>query len=88
MGPLRARVDFEFGALPERFGAEVTGLAYAEIAADRPVEAWFWPQAAALKDAGLTGTKVNLIPESVTEIRVVDIVGLDCQSDGGTHAAS
>ena len=33
-------------------------------------------------------TKVNLIPESVTEIRVVDIVGLDKQADGGTHVAS
>ena len=28
---------------------------------------------------------MNLIPESVTEIRVVDIVGLDKQADGGTH---
>jgi len=33
-------------------------------------------------------SKVNLIPESVTEIRVVDIVGLDKQADGGTHVAS
>ena len=33
-------------------------------------------------------TKVNLIPEAVTEIRVVDIVGLDKQADGGTHVRS
>ncbi|MEZ5230073.1 MAG: hypothetical protein R2710_26440, partial [Acidimicrobiales bacterium] len=31
---------------------------------------------------------VNLIPESVSEIRVVDIVGLDKQADGGTHVRS
>ena len=31
---------------------------------------------------------MNLIPESVTEIRVVDIVGLDKQADGGTHVRS
>jgi misacylated tRNA(Ala) deacylase len=31
---------------------------------------------------------VSLIPESVTEIRVVDIVGLDKQADGGTHVSS
>jgi misacylated tRNA(Ala) deacylase len=31
---------------------------------------------------------VSLIPESVTEIRVVDIVGLDKQADGGTHVRS
>ncbi len=36
MEPLRARMDFEFGALPEGFGAEVAGLVNAEIAADRP----------------------------------------------------
>ncbi len=32
--------------------------------------------------------KVSLIPEAVTEIRVVDIVGLDEQADGGTHVRS
>ncbi|MCB1003241.1 MAG: hypothetical protein KDB35_03555, partial [Acidimicrobiales bacterium] len=36
----------------------------------------------------LIRTKVNLIPEAVQEIRVVDIVGLDKQADGGTHVAS
>ena len=85
MEPLRARMDFEFGALPEGFGAEVTELVNAEIAADRPVEVSFWPRTTALGDADLIRTKVNLIPESVAEIRVV---GLDRQADGGTHVAS
>ena len=40
------------------------------------------------QDEDLIRTKVNMIPESVTEIRVVDIVGLDKQADGGTHVAS
>jgi misacylated tRNA(Ala) deacylase len=31
---------------------------------------------------------VSLIPANVKEIRVVDIVGLDKQADGGTHVAS
>ena len=35
---------FEFGLLPEGFGAEVAGLVNAEIAADRPVEVSFWPR--------------------------------------------
>jgi misacylated tRNA(Ala) deacylase len=42
----------------------------------------------ALKDPDLIRTKVNLIPEFVKEIRIVDIVGLDRQADGGTHVAS
>ena len=36
-------------------------------------------------DEDLIRTKVSMIPESVPEIRVVDIVGLDKQADGGTH---
>jgi len=39
-------------------------------------------------DRDLIRTKVNLVPDSVTEIRVVDIVGLDKQADGGTHVSS
>ena len=36
-------------------------------------------------DEALIRTKVSLVPESVAEIRVVDIIGLDRQADGGTH---
>ena len=32
--------------------------------------------------------KANLIPRSVDPLRVIDIVGLDRQADGGTHLAS
>ena len=48
----------------------------------------FLPRDTAVQDADLIRTKVSLIPESVTEIRVVDIVGLDKQADGGTHVRS
>ena len=88
MEPLEARMDFEFDPLPEEFAARVEELVNAEIAADRPIEISFLPRDTALEDADLIRTKVNLIPESVSEIRVVDIVGLDKQADGGTHVAS
>ena len=88
MAPLSARMDFEFDPLPEGFAAQVTELVNAEIAADRPIEISFLPRAEALADDDLIRTKVNLIPESVQEIRVVDIVGLDKQADGGTHLPS
>ena len=88
MEPLEARMDFEFDPLPEGFAARVEELVNAEIAADRPIEISFLPRDTALGDADLIRTKVNLIPESVPEIRVVDIVGLDKQADGGTHVAS
>ncbi len=88
MAPLSARMDFEFDPLPEGFAAQVTELVNAEITADRPIEISFLPRAEALADDDLIRTKVNLIPESVQEIRVVDIVGLDKQADGGTHLRS
>ena len=88
MEPLTARMDFEFDPLPDGFADQVTDLVNAEIAADRPIEVSFLPRDIALADDDLIRTKVNLIPESVTEIRVVDIVGLDKQADGGTHVAS
>ena len=88
MEPLSARMDFEFDPLPEGFGPRIEELVNAELAADRDIEVSFLPRAVALLDDDLIRTKVSLIPEAVPEIRVVDIVGLDKQADGGTHVAS
>ncbi|MEJ7583378.1 MAG: alanyl-tRNA editing protein [Acidimicrobiales bacterium] len=88
MEPCSARMDFEFDPLPEGFGATVEALVNAELVADRPIEVSFLPRSTAVMDEDLIRTKVSLIPESVAEIRVVDIVGLDRQADGGTHVSS
>ena len=85
MEPLSARMDFEFDPLPEGFARRVEELVNAELAAARPIEVDFLPRDSALEDADLIRTKVSLVPETVPEIRVVDIVGLDKQADGGTH---
>ncbi|HLI25018.1 MAG TPA: alanyl-tRNA editing protein [Acidimicrobiales bacterium] len=88
MEPLAARMDFEFDPLPQGFGPHAQELVNAELAADRPIVVSFLPRGVALRDADLIRTKVSLIPESVTQIRVVDITGLDKQADGGTHVRS
>ncbi|MDW3220334.1 MAG: alanyl-tRNA editing protein [Acidimicrobiales bacterium] len=88
MEPLTGRMDFEFDPLPDGFAETIEAAVNAEIAADRPIEVSFLDRPVALADPDLIRTKVNLIPEFVTEIRVVDIVGLDKQADGGTHVAS
>ena len=88
MEPLSARMDFEFDPLPEGFGATVEELVNAELVADRPIEVSFLDRSVAVEDEDLIRTKVNMIPEAVREIRVVDIVGLDKQADGGTHVRS
>ena len=87
MEPLGGRMDFEFDPLPDGFAETVEAAVNAEIAADRPIEVSFLERSVALADDDLIRTKVNLIPESVSSIRVVDIVGLDKQADGGTHVA-
>ena len=33
----------------------------------------------------LIRTKINLLPPEIEEVRIVEIVGLDLQADGGTH---
>lgn len=88
MEPLSARMDFEFDPLPDGFAATVEQLVNDELRADRPIEVAFLPRDSALADDDLIRTKVSLIPETVSEIRVVDIVGLDKQADGGTHVRS
>lgn len=88
MEPLSGRLDFEFPSPPEGFAAELEAALNAEVAADRPIGVSFVRRDEAVLDQSLIRTKVNLVPESVREIRVVDIEGLDRQADGGTHVAS
>jgi misacylated tRNA(Ala) deacylase len=88
MEPLAARMDFEFDPLPDGFGARVEELVNVELAAGRPIQVSFLPRGSAVEDRDLIRTKVNMIPEGVEEVRVVDIVGLDKQADGGTHVHS
>lgn len=88
MEPLRARMDFAFDPLPHNFAELITSIVNTEIQASRPIQISYLDRPEALADDHLIRTKVNLIPDSVTTIRVVDIVGLDKQADGGTHVAN
>lgn len=88
MEPGAARMDFELGGISQEFGREVERRLNAELVKGYPTEILYLARSAALEDPDLIRTKVNLIPEWVEEIRVVDIVGLDRQADGGTHVRS
>lgn len=88
MEPLSARMDFELPDVPEGFAQRVEQLVNEAVAANYPIEVSFLPRDTAVEDEDLIRTKVSLIPANVKEIRVVDIVGLDKQADGGTHVAS
>jgi misacylated tRNA(Ala) deacylase len=88
MEPGVARMDFELEGISAEFGRMVEERLNHELIAGYPTEILFLAREIALSDPDLIRTKVNLIPEYVEEIRVVDIVGLDRQADGGTHVRS
>jgi misacylated tRNA(Ala) deacylase len=88
MEPGVARMDFELESISVEFGRQVEDRLNEELAADHPVKILFLPRAEALADPDLIRTKINLLPEFIDPIRVVHIVGLDKQADGGTHVAS
>jgi misacylated tRNA(Ala) deacylase len=83
-----ARMDFELESISSEFGRAVEATLNEELAKDRPVSVLFLPRAEALADPDLIRTKINLVPERVDPIRVIDIQGIDRQADGGTHVRS
>src|SRR5512142_1655781 len=88
MEPGEARMDFNLPEVPTDFKARVEELVNAEVLADRRVETKVLPRQEALALPDIIRTQSNLIPADEAEIRIVDIVGLDTQADGGTHVAS
>jgi misacylated tRNA(Ala) deacylase len=85
----RARMDFSF---PGEWTADVVGeierLTNEALAEDHPVKIYELEREEALADPDLIRTQVNLVPERVKRIRIVEIEGLDTQADGGTHVAN
>jgi misacylated tRNA(Ala) deacylase len=87
MEPGSARQDFELEHMSADFAVEVERRTNAELAADREVRVRILPRAEAFAIPDLIRTKINLLPEGIEQIRVIEIVGLDMQADGGTHVA-
>ena len=88
MEPLSARMDFNLPEVPAGFREAVESACNAEIAAGRRIDVRVLPRDEAFAIPDIIRTATNLIPPEVTDVRVVDIVGLDQQADGGTHVAS
>jgi misacylated tRNA(Ala) deacylase len=88
MEPLEARMDFNLVEVPEGFKDAVAAACAVEVAADRRIEVKVLPRDEAFAIPDIIRTATNLLPPGLTEIRIVDIVGLDTQADGGTHVAS
>jgi misacylated tRNA(Ala) deacylase len=88
MEPLKGRMDFELEHMSANFAEEVEAKINAEVAAARPVVVRILPREEAFQIPDLIRTKINLLPPEIQQVRVVEIVGLDLQADGGTHVAN
>jgi misacylated tRNA(Ala) deacylase len=87
MDVLKGRMDFEFETLRHELVAEIEARVNQEVRAARPVRVRTLPREEAFRIPDLIRTRINLLPESILEVRTVEIVGLDLQADGGTHVA-
>jgi misacylated tRNA(Ala) deacylase len=88
MDVLTARMDFNLESVPPGFRESVEEACNAEIRSDRRIVVSTLPRAEAFRLPDIIRTATNLVPDDVKDVRIVDIVGLDQQADGGTHVAS
>ena len=88
MEPGHGRLDFELPDWDPENRQPLEDALNQAISRHLPIEVSFLPREEADQDPSLVRTKVNLLPPTLTEIRVIDIVGLDRQADGGTHVNS
>ena len=88
MEPGEGRLDFEIPDWDrERDLQPIEDELNRRLAERLPVEVSFLPRDQADADPSLIRTKVSLLPDDLRTVRVIDIVGLDRQADGGTHVA-
>ena len=85
MDPLKGRMDFEFESMTKELVDVIEKTVNQEVQAAHDVRVKILPRDEAFQIPDLIRTKINLLPEHISEIRTVEIVGLDLQADGGTH---
>ena len=85
MEPMAGRMDFEFETMRKELVQEIEASINAEVVNSRPLHVKILPRDEAFQIPDLIRTKINLLPEGIQKVRVVEIEGLDLQADGGTH---
>jgi len=88
MDPLKGRMDFEFETMQKELVQEIETAVNREVVNAHPVRVAILPREQAFQIPDLIRTKINLLPEGIQQVRVVELVGLDLQADGGTHVAN
>jgi misacylated tRNA(Ala) deacylase len=81
----RARMDFALEDLSQQRLQAIEDETNRLMAEGHPVYVSILPREEAFQIPDLIRTNINLLPESIQEVRVVNIEGIDQQADGGTH---
>ncbi len=85
MYPDKARMDFAMENLNKERIAYIEDKVNDAIEADYPIRVYTLPREKAFAIPDLVRTRINLLPADIEDVRIVEIVGLDLQADGGTH---
>jgi len=85
MEPLKGHLDFEFETMRGELVREIESAINKEVGAARDIRVNILPREEAFQIPDLIRTKINLLPEGISHVRTIEIVGLDLQADGGTH---
>lgn len=85
MEPLKGHLDFEFATMHGELVREIETAINKEVQMARELRVDILPREEAFQIPDLIRTKINLLPEGITHVRTVEIIGLDLQADGGTH---
>ena len=85
MYPDKARMDFAMENLNKERIAYIEEKVNEAVEADYPIRVYTLPREKAFAIPDLLRTKINLLAPGIEDVRIVEIVGLDLQADGGTH---
>jgi len=88
MYPDRARMDFSMEAFTPECVRDIEARVNEAVAAPHDIKVYTLPREQAFEIPDLIRTKINLLPPEIATVRIVEIVGLDLQADGGTHVHS
>jgi Ser-tRNA(Ala) deacylase AlaX len=78
------RVDFDLETFDKELFIKLIDKANVEIKKNKNVKSYYLPRQEALKIPGIVKL-AGALPPSVETLRIVEIVDLDIQADGGTH---
>jgi len=85
MEPLKGHLDFEFETMRGELVRDIEAAINKEVQMSRDIRVNILPREEAFHIPDLIRTKINLLPEGISHVRTIEIVGLDLQADGGTH---